>query len=136
MANGNRRNAAIALAAAMGFSAYAAPAMAEVDVVTVTARKTAESLQTVPVTVTAVSGQAIERFNYDKVADLLGGKLQPQQMHLGTGTLNVFRGVNTAHRVTPVQGATARMIAVFSFFDRPGVMFSEAERTGFYGRSV
>ena len=27
------------------------------------------------------------------------------------------------------------MIAVFSYFDEPGVSFSEAERLGFYGRT-
>lgn len=47
----------------------------------------------------------------------------------------MFTGRNTAHRVTAVSGDTDRVIAVFSFFDRPGVMFSTDERIGFYGRS-
>jgi len=72
--------------------------------------------------------------NYDGVAELLSGKMQVTHMPLQAGTLNVFRGRNTAHRVTPVQGGRARMIAVFSYFDRPGVTFSESERLGFYGR--
>ena len=55
-------------------------------------------------------------------------------MPLQPGTLNVFRGRNTAHRVTPVRGKKSRMIAVFSYFDRPGVVFTESERLGFYGR--
>ena len=73
--------------------------------------------------------------NYDGVADLLTGRLAATRMPLTAGTLNVFKGRNTAHRVTPVKGKTARMIAVFSYFDRPGVMFSDQERLGFYGRT-
>ena len=73
--------------------------------------------------------------NYDGVARLLCGELAPTVMPLEAGTLNVFRGKNTAHRVTPIEGARQRIIAVFSFFDRPGVSFSAAERHGFYGRA-
>ena len=73
--------------------------------------------------------------HYDGVADLLTGKTHTTQMEVDAGTLNVFKGRNTAHRVTPVQGNTARMIAVFSYFDRPGVNFSDQERLGFYGRT-
>lgn len=75
--------------------------------------------------------------NYAGVAKLLTGQDDAvKTIRLAAGTLNVFRGKNTAHRVTPVVGATARIISVFSFFDRPGVVFSEAEQKGFYGRSV
>ncbi len=74
--------------------------------------------------------------NYDGVADLLDGKRTPAQMHMTAGTLNIFKGKNTAHRVTPVKGEKDRIIAVFSFFDRPGVMFSDKDRIGFYGRST
>jgi hypothetical protein len=38
------------------------------------------------------------------------------------------------HRVTPVEGETDRIIAVFSFYDRPGVRFTSEEQQGFYGR--
>lgn len=72
--------------------------------------------------------------NYDGVAALIEGRLATTVLPLEAGTLNVFQGVNTAHRVTPVSGETDRIIAVFSYFDRPGVEFSAAERMGFYGR--
>ena len=55
---------------------------------------------------------------------------------LTPGTLNVFRGKHTAHRVTPVEGDRPRMIAVFSYFDRPGVRFTAEEQRGFYGRAA
>lgn len=74
--------------------------------------------------------------NYAGVAALLEGRdAKLKRLQLKAGTLNVFRGKNTAHRVTPVQGSVDRMIAVFSYYDKPGVMFSAEERTGFYGRA-
>jgi len=74
--------------------------------------------------------------NYDGVARLLeGSDRQVETLRLAPGALNVFRGRNTAHRVTPVAGARERIIAVFSFYERPGVLFSEEERIGFYGRA-
>ena len=74
--------------------------------------------------------------NYDGVAKLLNGDDPDENLlHLTAGTLNVFRGKNTAHRVTPVKGPNARVIAVFSFYEEPGVSFSEEERIGFYGRA-
>lgn len=74
--------------------------------------------------------------NYDGVARMLRGEDdQVRQLRLAPGTLNVFKGLNTAHRVTPVDGPTPRIISVFSFYDRPGVTFSETERLGFYGRT-
>lgn len=75
--------------------------------------------------------------NYDGVAALLAGQdFEMHQMMVPPGTVNVFRGKNTAHRVTPVVGDTARMIAVFSYYQRPDVMFSASERMGFFGREA
>lgn len=74
--------------------------------------------------------------NYDGVARLLSGDDPDlQTVTLDPGTLNVFRGKNTAHRVTTVRGDKDRIIAVFSFFDRPGVRFSDEDRVRFYGRA-
>ena len=73
--------------------------------------------------------------NFDGVADLLQGRRNPTRIVLQPGTLNIFKGKNTAHRVTPVVGNRDRMIAVFSYYERPGVQFSDQERIGFYGRA-
>ena len=75
--------------------------------------------------------------NYDGVARLLRGE-DPELKAIAVtpGTLNVFRGKNTAHRVTPAIGKRARVIAVFSFYERPGVMFTPDEQRGFYGRAA
>ncbi len=73
--------------------------------------------------------------NYEGVAHLLNGDdPAKQKLSVSAGTLNVFRGKNTAHRVTPVQGNLERLIAVFSYYEYPGKMFSAEERLGFYGR--
>jgi hypothetical protein len=75
--------------------------------------------------------------NYDGVAALLEGRdAHVKRLDVAAGTLNVFRGKNTAHRVTPVEGPRARMIAVFSYYEQPGVTFSAEERLGFYGRAA
>ena len=74
--------------------------------------------------------------NYEGVARLLAGEDQHvRTLSLSSGTLNVFRGKNTAHRVTTVEGGRARIIAVFSYYETADVAFSDAERLGFYGRT-
>ena len=74
--------------------------------------------------------------NYVGVAKLLRG-LDPdvKTLEVSAGTLNVFRGKNTAHKVSTVRGTKERLIAVFSYFDRPGVVFNKEDQMGFYGRS-
>ncbi|MCB1394967.1 MAG: 2OG-Fe(II) oxygenase [Rhodobacter sp.] len=74
--------------------------------------------------------------NHEGVARMLRGEdPEVRTLTLAPGTLNVFRGKNTPHRVADVAGTKARIIAVFSFFDRPGVRFTDEERIGFYGRA-
>jgi len=74
--------------------------------------------------------------NYDGVAKLINNQdCKKKILKLAAGTLNVFKGKNTAHRVTPVVGNKERIIAVFSYYQQPDVMFSDEERIGFYGRS-
>ena len=73
--------------------------------------------------------------NYDGVARLMRGEDENvKTLKVSPGTLNVFRGRNTAHKVSTVRGQRERMIAVFSYYEKPGVMFSREEQIGFYGR--
>ena len=75
--------------------------------------------------------------NHDGVARLLAGEdPEVKTLKLSAGTLNVFAGKNTAHKVSTIKGARERIIAVFSYFDRPGVVFSNEDQIGFYGRST
>ena len=74
--------------------------------------------------------------NYDGVGRLIEG-IDPQvrRHDIEPGTLTVFAGHDTAHRVTEILGERDRVVAVFSYFEQPGVVFNEAERQGFYGRT-
>jgi hypothetical protein len=75
--------------------------------------------------------------NYEGVARLLRGQdAEVKTLKLSAGTLNVFKGRNTAHKVSTVKGKRDRLIAVFSYFEKPGVMFSREDQVGFYGRST
>lgn len=74
--------------------------------------------------------------NHDGVARLVAGEdSEVQRRSIAPGTLSVFTGRHTAHRVTPVEGERDRIVAVFAYFEQPGVLFSEGERIGFYGRA-
>lgn len=58
-----------------------------------------------------------------------------QALDAAAGTLNVFRGVNTPHCVTPAIGERPRVVSVLTYFKTPGAMFTDEERLGFYGRT-
>ena len=74
--------------------------------------------------------------NFEGVAALLADDdSEIRTLPMTAGTLCIFRGVETAHRVTPVTGTRSRIVAVLSYYERPDVRFSKAERLGFYGRA-
>ncbi|MDE2434920.1 MAG: hypothetical protein KGM49_01545 [Sphingomonadales bacterium] len=75
--------------------------------------------------------------NFDGVAAVLRGEdALVRRQTLQVGALNVFRGVNTLHRVVPVSGPVDRMVAILSYYENPGVAMTDAELKGFYGRST
>jgi hypothetical protein len=81
--------------------------------------------------------RSAENPNFDGVAAVLRGQdPQVRRIALAPGALNVFRGVNTLHRVVPVAGPVERLVAIFSFYDRPGVVMSAKDQIGFYGRAA
>ena len=74
--------------------------------------------------------------NYDGVARLLAGnESEARTLKVAPGSLNVFAGFRSAHRVTPIEGKRFRMVAVFSFMPEQDVAFSPEDREQFYGRS-
>lgn len=74
--------------------------------------------------------------NYAGIGEFLAGaQTGVKRLELAAGTLNVFRGRNTLHRVSPVRGDRERIIAVFSYYERDKVRFSREENIGFYGRA-
>ncbi len=72
--------------------------------------------------------------NFDAVGDLLSGKTQPETLQMEPGTLVLFRGKNSIHRVTPTEGNRTRMLAVLAYNSKPDVLLSESARMTFYGR--
>ncbi|MCH9673238.1 MAG: 2OG-Fe(II) oxygenase [Gammaproteobacteria bacterium] len=65
---------------------------------------------------------------------VLDGTLEPETLQLDAGTLLLFRGRDTLHRVTPVIGETPRLLSVLAYNAEPGVALSETARMTFYGR--
>jgi hypothetical protein len=73
--------------------------------------------------------------NYDAVARVLDGDRDGVKvLRQGVGALVLFRGRRAIHRVTPVEGARPRLVAVLSYDTEPGVMLNEHNRRLFYGR--
>lgn len=72
--------------------------------------------------------------NYEGVDALLRGDVEPQVLSMEPGTLVLFRGRNSIHRVTPNESDKTRMLAVLAYNAEPGVQLSENARMTFYGR--
>ena len=51
------------------------------------------------------------------------------------GTLSIFRGRQSLHRVSPVQGQEDRLVAVLCFSEEEGFVNTEETRRRFWGRS-
>jgi hypothetical protein len=52
------------------------------------------------------------------------------------GTLALFRGRRSVHRVSPVSGDRDRLIALLSFDSRPGMMFPAEVQRNNVGRTA
>jgi len=72
--------------------------------------------------------------NYNGVGALLDGAVQPEVLQMEPGTLVLFRGRNSIHRVSPNESDRTRMLAVLAYNSEPGVSLSENARMTFYGR--
>lgn len=73
--------------------------------------------------------------NYDGVARALDGDPAVTRVpDFEPGTLVLFRGKNSIHRVTPIEGQRPRIIALFSYDQRPDMHFSERSRMNVLGR--
>ena len=69
-------------------------------------------------------------------AALDGDRRNIRVMDAAPGTLSLFRGHDSLHRVTPGEGATTRLMAAFSYVREPNVRFSAYARKLFYGRET
>lgn len=120
----------------------------EVEVITVTARKTEESLQTVPVTVTVIGGDVVRKFNYDKIADLVtriptlnvqvGGSGSGGQLSIrGIGSSNISAAFDSAiaFDFDGVQVSTMRIVQS-SFFDVQQIEVLKGPQSLYFGKSA
>jgi hypothetical protein len=74
--------------------------------------------------------------NFDDVRAVLDGRGEHlvRRLPLRVGDLQLFKGRYSLHRVTTVQGATARHSAIFAYSERPGVIGSVARTKQLFGR--
>jgi len=72
--------------------------------------------------------------NYQLSKKVLDGKIPPEKLSLSAGSLVLFRGRNSIHRVTPAKGGQPRMLVVLAYNTEPGISLSESARMTFYGR--
>jgi len=72
--------------------------------------------------------------DFEAVRQVLDDEREPQDLRMDPGTLVLFRGRESIHRVTPVQGQQTRVLAVLAYNSQPGIELSESSRMTFYGR--
>lgn len=72
--------------------------------------------------------------NFAGVTALLDGATKPHVLNMEPGTLVLFRGRNSIHRVSPNESEKTRMLAVLAYNSKPDVALSESARMTFYGR--
>ena len=141
--------------ATMAFAGLASPASAqdadEVDenrVITVIARKQTESLQEVPVTVTAIGGDTLEKYQVNEIADVVsrvpalnvqvGGSGSGGQISLrGVGSSNISASFDSAvaFDFDGIQVSTMRMVQA-GFFDVQQIDVLKGPQSLFFGKSA
>ena len=72
--------------------------------------------------------------NFRGVEKLLTGSIAPDILNMKPGTLVLFRGRNSIHRVTQTIGNLKRILVVLAYNSEPGIALSESARQTFYGR--
>jgi hypothetical protein len=74
---------------------------------------------------------------YDAVRRVLDGDRAPvRTIPMTPGTLLLFEGRHSLHRVTPIRGATPRLVALLAYDERPDTVSSELLRRVRYGRNA
>jgi len=156
------RHALLGGAALAGFAAMPNAALAQTqetssaaeeedlggDVIIVQARRQNESLQEVPVTVTAISGETLARYGVDQVADVtsrvptlnvqVGGSGSGGQLSLrGIGSSNISASFDSAvaFDFDGVQVSTMRLVQA-GFFDVQQIDVLKGPQSLFFGKSA
>jgi hypothetical protein len=76
--------------------------------------------------------------NYAFVSEVLTGQRPNAAVSVAReeAALCIFRGCNSVHRVSPVEGDTARIMGVFVYEDEPGVVGDPEVNATIYGREA
>jgi len=75
--------------------------------------------------------------HYDAVKRVLDGDTtELVTLPMTPGTLLVFAGRHSIHRVSPIHGGTPRLVALFGYDTKPGTMSSELLKLVRYGRAA
>jgi hypothetical protein len=72
--------------------------------------------------------------NYKGVESVLDGRVPVQTLSLQPGALVLFRGRDSLHRVTPVEGLKTRILVVLAYNKDAGIALSRSARQTFFGR--
>ena len=73
---------------------------------------------------------------YDRVAAVLAGdRSDVIRVPMTPGTLLIFEGRHSIHRVSPISGSTTRLVGLLGYDTSPGTMSSELLKLVRYGRS-
>jgi hypothetical protein len=73
---------------------------------------------------------------YETVATVLrGGRDGVVHVPMEPGTLMLFEGRHSVHQVTPIEGATPRLVALLAYDTKPGTESSELLKLVRYGRA-
>ncbi|MEE4338039.1 TonB-dependent receptor [Erythrobacter sp.] len=121
---------------------------ADDQVIIVQARRQNETLQEVPVTVTAIGGDTLQRYNFDQVADVtsrvptlnvqVGGSGSGGQLSLrGVGSSNISAAFDSAvaFDFDGVQISTMRLVQA-GFFDVEQIDVLKGPQSLFFGKSA
>lgn len=74
--------------------------------------------------------------HYDEVAAVLGGdRARVETLPMRPGTLLVFEGRHSLHRVSPIRGERWRHVGLLAYDTKPGTMGSDLLRADRYGRT-
>lgn len=67
---------------------------------------------------------------------LQGARDDVVRLPMTPGTLLIFEGRHSLHRVSPLRGATSRLVGLLAYDTKPGTVSTEILRLARYGRSA
>ncbi len=74
---------------------------------------------------------------FDRVTSIVDGdRADVRSLQQSGGTLVLFQGSRTLHRVTEVTGPTTRLLATLSYSPQPGARLTSVTQQTFYGRAI